>query len=94
MIYDQELGLAACPEFAQGVVGNSAAEDLLQPLFRAGRLVAPIATASESQALAGRQLAAFPEEILRQEEPRPYPLLVDPRLEEFRRQWLQSISGE
>jgi nicotinate phosphoribosyltransferase len=84
VIYDQELGFDPHAVLLPETAGDSAGEELLQPLFRAGRLVAPVATASESRARAAQQLAEFPEEILRQDEPQRYPLVIDPRLDAFR----------
>ena len=67
-------GIEACGyEGAEG-------EDLLQPMFRAGRLVGRRPSLGAARERCAAELASFPAQVLALEEPSEHPVGLDPRL--------------
>jgi nicotinate phosphoribosyltransferase len=68
--------------------GAVAFQDLLIPVFRAGRPVYAPPSAGEARSHAARQQGTIDEAVLRQDHPEPYPVHIEPRLDRLRRELL------
>jgi len=67
-------------------------EDLLQPVFRKGRLVYEVPPARQSREQTLRQLAALPGEVKRFESPQHYPVGLELRLVELREKLMRQAA--
>ncbi|MCA9565294.1 MAG: nicotinate phosphoribosyltransferase, partial [Myxococcales bacterium] len=67
--------------------------DLLEPIFRAGKLVYDIPTLEQSRALAAEERAAFPRTMLRPLNPQLYGVNLDKRLFELKSRLVREARG-
>jgi nicotinate phosphoribosyltransferase len=68
-------------------------EDLLVPILREGRRVAELPTVTEIRERALSRLAKLPAAVRRLREPEPYPVALEPRLAELKRELIAAAEG-
>ncbi|MCL4205741.1 MAG: nicotinate phosphoribosyltransferase [Pirellulaceae bacterium] len=97
-VYDEATGIEARPSVVSWdgsspirLDAPTKSEDLLVPVFRAGRLVYDPPDAATARGRTQSQWAALPEEIRRLENPQPYPVGRESRWDAMRRRLLENV---
>lgn len=101
MIFDEEMGTGADSQMVElsgegasrSIPAGAAFTDLLEPVFRGGKLVAETPDAIEIRARAEDQLRKLPAHVKRLQKPEAYPVSLEARLHELKLDLIRKARG-